>query len=167
MFYCNSSGSGRGKRYHPWSGVKTNLGEIEETVWCQIAEALIDRAGESDLLKCLMEWESEHNYIHASKEKIRKEALQNHVARLFDDPLWIHFVPFNRRFRPEALDSAHLVTVINECCNIPGDVTQEQIEHALNHTIACPCCGRWSPFHCIEQAESTEESKIGMEMITL
>lgn len=30
VFYCNSSGSGRDKKYHPWSGVKTDLGEIEE-----------------------------------------------------------------------------------------------------------------------------------------
>lgn len=69
VFYCNSSGSGRDKKYHPWSGVKTDLGEIEEKVWCQIAESLIDRKGESALLKSLIEWESDHNYVHASKEE--------------------------------------------------------------------------------------------------
>lgn len=61
MFYCNSSGSGRDKKYHPWSGVKTDLGEIEEKAWCQIAEALINRKGESALLKSLIEWETNHN----------------------------------------------------------------------------------------------------------
>lgn len=117
VFYCNSSRFGRDKKYHPWSGVKTDLGEIEEKAWCQIAEALINRKGESALLKSLIEWETNHNYAHASKEVVRKEALQLHVARLFDNPLWVHFVPFNRQYRPEVLETAHLVTVVNECCN--------------------------------------------------
>ncbi|WP_418558331.1 hypothetical protein [Hominenteromicrobium sp.] len=161
VFYCIRTGTGRDKKYCPWSGVKTALGEIEQKIWCQIAEALIERRGESPLLKCLVEWKTAHNYAHISKEEIRKEALQLHVARLFDNPLWADFVPFNRKYRPDALKSAHLVTVINECCKMPGEVTQEQIDHALNGTIACPCCGRWSLFHfCEEQMEN----EIGMEM---
>lgn len=164
VFYCNSSGFGRDKKYHPWSGVKTDLGEIEEKAWCQIAEALINRKGESALLKSLIEWETNHNYAHASKKVVRKEALQLHVARLFDNPLWVHFVPFNRQYRPEVLETAHLVTVVNECCNTPGEVTQEQVDQSANGMIACPCCGRWSPFHCVEQAEN-EENKLGMEMM--
>lgn len=98
--------------------------------WCQIAEALINRKGESALLKSLIEWETNHNYAHASKEVVRKEALQLHVARLFDNPLWVHFVPFNRQYRPEVLETAHLVTVVNECCNTPGEVTQEQVDQS-------------------------------------
>ena len=47
----------------------------------------------------------------------------------------------------------------------PGEVTQEQIDHAANGMVACPCCRRWSPFRCVEQTENTEENKIGMEMI--
>lgn len=115
VFYCNSSGSGRGKTYHPWSGAKTDLGEIEEKVWCQIAEALINRKGESALLRCLIEWETEHDYVHTSREEIRKEALRLHVDQIFDNPRWVHFVPFNRRYRPEIVKSAHLVVVVNEC----------------------------------------------------
>ena len=163
VFYCIRTGTGRDKKYCPWSGVETALGEIEQKTWCQIAEALIDRKEESSLLKCLVEWKTEHNYLHASKEEIRKEALQMHVARLFDNPLWADYVPFNRKYRPDALKAAHLVTVINECCKKPGEVTQEQIDHALNGTIACPCCGRWSPFHCYEEQM---ENETGMEMVT-
>ena len=66
---------------------------------------------------------------------------------------------------PEALEAAHLVTVVSECCHTPGEVTQEQIDHAANGMVACPCCGKWSPFRCVEQAENTEENKIGMEMM--
>lgn len=167
VFYCNSSGSGRGKTYHPWSGAKTDLGEIEEKVWCQIAEALINRKGESALLRCLIEWETEHDYVHTSREEIRKEALRLHVDQIFDNPRWVHFVPFNRRYRPEIVKSAHLVVVVNECCNTPGEVTQEQIDHASNGMIACPCCGRWSLFHHVDQpeCENMNEGESGMEMI--
>ena len=105
---------------------------------CQIAEELIIRKGESALLKSLIECETNHNYAHASKEVVRKETLQLHVARLFDNPLWVHFVPFNRQYRPEVLETAHLVTVVNECCNTPGEVAQEQVDQSANGMIACP-----------------------------
>lgn len=150
LFHCNTTGSGRNKVRHPWSGVATNIGEVEVTAWCEIAEALIARKGESHLLECLIEWESEHNYTRASRADVKKEALQLHIGRYFDRPLWVGFVPFNRKYRPEALNSARLVTVVTDCCNVPGEVTQEQIDHAWYGTISCPCCGRWSPFHRIE-----------------
>ena len=51
VFRCNSTGSGRDKKHLPWDGVKTNLGEIEEKDWCRLAEAVIERDGETHLLK--------------------------------------------------------------------------------------------------------------------
>ena len=127
--------------------------------------------GEQQLLGHLIQWESEHNYTNDSPDTVRKKAIQLHVDRIFDNPRWVDFVSFNCRFRPEALEDAHLVTVINECCQEPGVVTQEQIDASANGTVACPCCGRWSPFRVIEQAiqtESaagqTEEAKGGMHL---
>ena len=102
---------------------------------------------------------------------MRKKAIQPHVDRIFDNPRWLDFVSFNCRFRPEALEDAHLVTVINECCQEPGVVTQEQIDASANGTVACPCCGRWSPFRVLEQAiqtgsaaGQTEEAKGGVDL---
>ena len=119
----------------------------------------------------LVQWCAEHNYLKAPAEAVRKEALHLHVNRIFDDPRWVDFVPFNRRYRPEALEHAHLVKIINSCCEQPGEVTQEQIDASDNGTVACPCCGRWSPFRVLEQAiqtESaagqTEEAKGGMHL---
>ena len=66
VFRCNSTGSGRDKKRFPWDGVKTNLGEIEEKDWCRLAEAVIERDGEAHLLKHLVQWCTEHNYIGAS-----------------------------------------------------------------------------------------------------
>lgn len=162
MFYCNSSGFGRDKKHHPWSGAKTKLGEIEEKAWCQIAEALIDRKGENALLKSLIAWEMGHNYVRVSGEEIKKEALRLHVARIFDNPLWVHFVPFNRQYRPEALESAHLVTVINECCGKPGEVTQEQVTASHDNMVACPHCGRWSRFSIIEPEQAMQHKEMEM-----
>lgn len=148
VYQCVSTGSGRNKQYSSWIGVRTPMGEIKETVW-----------------------ESEHNYTNDSPDTVRKKAIQLHVDRIFDNPRWVDFVSFNCRFRPEALEDAHLVTVINECCQEPGVVTQEQIDASANGTVACPCCGRWSPFRVLEQAiqtESaagqTEEAKGGMHL---
>ena len=142
VYQCVSTGSGRNKQYSSWIGVRTPMGEIKETVWYQLAEALIRRKGEQQLLGHLIQWESEHNYTNDSPDTVRKKAIQLHVDRIFDNPRWVDFV-----------------------------VTQEQIDASANGTVACPCCGRWSPFRVIEQAiqtESaagqTEEAKGGMHL---
>ena len=44
VFRCNSTGAGRDKKYFPWRGAKTKLGEIEERNWCRLAEAAIEYA---------------------------------------------------------------------------------------------------------------------------
>ena len=170
-FQSVSTGSGCDKKYSSWSGVKTRIGEIVESVWYQAAEKLIRGKGEQELLGYLTQWCSERNFLKESAGEIRKKALQLHVDRIFDHPRWVDFVPFNRQYRPEILQTAHLVTVVNECCQKPGVVTQEQIDASDNGTVACPCCGRWSQFRVLEQAiqtESaagqTEEAKGGMHL---
>ena len=103
VFYCIRTGTGRDKKYCPWSGVETALGEIEQKTWCQIAEALIDRKGESSLLKCLVEWKTEHNYLHASKEEIRKEALQRYDnGAQFPELIIANYDMYERRRREPA-----------------------------------------------------------------
>lgn len=85
-------------------------------------------------------------YIGASAAELRKEALQLHIDRVFDNPQWGGYLPFNKRYRPEVWRAAHIVYVRNECCHKISPVTQEQIDHAYNGTIPCPHCGRWSEF---------------------
>ena len=46
----------------------------------------------------------------APPEDVYKRQLQLHVDRIFDHPRWVDFVPFNRQYRPEILQTAHLVT---------------------------------------------------------
>ena len=42
-------------------GVKTDLGDLEEKDWIQLATGLILKCGEQQLQKNLLEWEQEHN----------------------------------------------------------------------------------------------------------
>lgn len=167
-FQSVSTGSGRDKKYSSWSGVKTRIGEIEESVWYQAAEKLIREKGEQELLGYLTQWCGERNTCKESAGEIRKEALQLHIDRIFDHPRWVDFVPFNRRYRPEVLKTAHLVTVVNKCCQEPGVVTQEQIDAAYAGTIACPCCGKWSHFDIVDSplgiSEQQAEQMNRMEM---
>ena len=167
-FQSVSTGSGRDKKYSSWSGVKTRIGEIEESVWYQAAEKLIREKGEQELLGYLTQWCGERNTCKESAGEIRKEALQLRLDRIFDHPCLVDFVPFNRRYRPEVLKTAYLVTVVNKCCQEPGVVTQEQIDAAYEVTIACPCCGRWSHFEVTDSAlgvsEHQAEQTNGMEM---
>ena len=149
VFRCNSSGSGRDKTYHPWRAVQTKLGEIEESAWYKLMEELIKRDHEEGLYEQLLEWKPDHNYADRSRKELREETLRLHSMRIFDDPEWVDYIPFNRKYRPEVLASAHLVTVVCECCNIPGEVTQEQIDRRYNETVPCPHCGRWAPFKII------------------
>lgn len=146
VFRCNSTGAGRDKKYFPWRGAKTKLGEIEERNWCRLAEAAIEHARETDLLKQLIQWCSEHNFTGASAAKIRREALQLHTSRIFDNPQWVGYLPFNKRYRPEIWDAANIVFVRMKCCPKPGAVTQEQIDRSYMGQIACPHCGRWNTF---------------------
>ena len=163
VFQSISSGSGRHKVYSFWIGVKTNIGEIEESVWCQAAERLIQQKGEQEILDALVQWGMEHNYLKESVRVVRKEALHHHVNRIFDNPRWVSFIPFNREYRPEVLKNARIVTVVNECCGKPGEVTQEQIDASYHGAAACPHCGRWSRFSIVEPEQTMRQK--GMEMI--
>lgn len=108
--------------------------------------------------KNLLEWEQEHDYCHSSRKEMEMTALELHMARIFDDPLWVDYIPFNRKYRPEVLHSARLVWVKTECCGIPGQITQEQLDKSAGNTLGIPCpnCGRWSAFRICSPKEVSE-----------
>ncbi|MDD4509366.1 MAG: hypothetical protein PHY23_00375 [Oscillospiraceae bacterium] len=153
-FNTLSSGEGRNKTYTYRNGVKTDLGDIEESVWYRLAEAVICREGEQQILSWLIEWESEHNYSKEPPAMLRQQALKSHAARIFDCPQWVHYVPFNKRYRPDVYAQAHIVSVVNTCCKKIGEVTQEQIDRAYEGTVCCPHCGRWSTFIIPDKREA-------------
>lgn len=129
------------------NGVMTKLGDIEVNVWYQLMEHLVERENEQWLLDALIQWEREHGCCKKSASALRKEALQSHASRLFDCPEWVGFVLFNKQHRPEVYAQANIVTVITECCGIPSEVTQEQLDRSYYaDTVHCPYCGLWSNY---------------------
>lgn len=147
-----TTGEGRNKEHHYRSGVMTNIGDILLSVWLELAKTLISREGLDELCTQLEVYYRETTavQIYAGKEGARtlhQEALQLSVSRIFDNPQWVGFVPFNRLYRPEVLKTVRVVTVLMHCCQKPGEVPLMQIQRSYTGgTVHCPHCGRWSKF---------------------
>lgn len=92
---------GRTKTYGYRKGMQTDLGDLEENTWVQLVSGLIQTSGEQQLQKDLLEWEQEHNYCHNSRKEMEIHVLELYTDRIFDNPLWVDYIPFNRKYRPE------------------------------------------------------------------
>lgn len=130
-------------------GVMTDMGDIQRDIWRQVAEHIARRDGQEWLVKALVEWEDARNYCNQSKEEVYFSALFLYSHEAFDDPQWYGFIPFNRKYRADALKLAHIVPVVTACCKKPCDITQEQIDHAYRKQIVCPHCGCTSAFFIV------------------
>lgn len=129
---------------------QTDIGLLEEGIWRELVRKAIISADETHLYQCLLEWEQEHCYWLRTKQQFEDYALGLHSRRIFDDRLWVSYVPFNQKYRPEHLEGLPLHWVENECCHVPGQVTEEQLQRGLaSKTIHCANCGRWSAFTII------------------
>lgn len=149
---------GRHKVYGYRKGIMTDLGDLDLKEWIRLAKELIQTSGEEKLYENLLEWGQAHNYCRQSGEELEAETLKRHMYRIFDDPLWVDYIPFNRRYRPEVLDLSRLVWVKAGCCGIPGEVTKERLEHDMER-IPCPVCGRWSEFEfCTDSEQQTKKT---------
>ena len=89
-------------------------------------------------------------------------ALSLHAARIFEDPAWADYVPFNRQYRPEILETAKLVWIKTSCCPKAGQITEKQLEKAvyMGYRIRCPHCGRFGDFHVCTLEELQEEKEM-------
>ena len=140
-FSGKSIGERRNKKFIPRLGVLTKIGDIEVDVWCGLAEELIIRAGEEELLENLILYVKNLPWTHRdSKKEQRVRALQLHTSRIFDNPAWVSFIPFNEKWRPEALIGIDIIEITQSCCQMPGKVTKQQLEHYTDK-IFCPHCG--------------------------
>lgn len=146
---------GRHKVYGYRKGVMTGLGDLELKEWRRLATELVETSQEQQLYRNLLEWGKEHNNCSRSDSELEIETLELHMGRIFDDPLWVGYIPFNRKYRPEVLDPSRLVWIKTECCGKPGEVTKERLEYE-DGRVPCPVCGRWSEFQlCTDEKEQT------------
>ncbi len=143
------SGEGRNKVYQYRHGVMCALGDIEQSEWQKMIRKLIQRSGEDELHQQLYQWHKEHSFLQQSKAEFEQDVLKLHSARIFDDPQWVDFIPFNQKYRPEALHGITVVTACTECCGTPFRTTQARIEHDGKNTTHCGICGRWSSYQIL------------------
>lgn len=146
-----TEGSGRYKKHGYRSGVQTGIGDIEERLWIEIAEELIALKGDAELLAAFNEFFETDTATSNWKRKEKKiRALDAVLSGLQDSKSWVAYVPFNQKYRPEAIDPQDLVMVVNECCQKPGWVTRQQIQKRIEFgtpdQVACPICGRLSRY---------------------
>lgn len=150
------SGTGRDRKIGYRVGVTTKVGDIEQSEWKQLMHELIRSSGEEPLYLALVEWHKNTAFLRTKKE-VEDYALQLHSNRIFDNPLWVGYIGFNRKYRPEVLENAELVEILPHCCKQPGFITKERLDSASfsfdGPTVPCPICGRFSTFGVITRRE--------------
>ena len=163
------SGTGRDRVTGYRVGVQTKLGDIEISNWMDLMQKLIEKSGEQDLHAALIEWLSEHNYRKVGKSEIAREAMELHSGRIFDNEEWVDFLPFNRRYRPEALSGVETVDVFTDCCQQRGTVTRRRLEwdrSIYGKRVSCPICGRLSEYQASDGEVQEEEKANVLELPT-
>ncbi len=91
------------------NGVMTGLGDLEFPVWETLVRDLIHRSDEDELLGSLIAWLEAMPWLHTKRE-VELYALELHAGCIFDNPDWVDYVEFNRKYRPEKLqgdESSH------------------------------------------------------------
>ena len=146
------SGKGRDRVMGYRVGMMCDLGDIEAGEWCEKVRNLIVRTGEQELHQQLITHMKEHYFLKQTKAEFEQQALELHAARIFDNPLWVDFTPFNKRFRPEVLRTVKLVSVMPECCKKAGLITDARYRerNPPGDENYCPHCGRWTKISLVE-----------------
>lgn len=154
------SGEGRNRVYGYRNGIQCDLGDIEQKEWCQMVKEVIQQSGEQELFQQLLQHLKEHNYAKESNKELEFKGLLLHASRIFDNEVWVDYLKFNRKYRPEIASSARLVWIVPECCKRPGEITQTMLDshkHIRNRTF-CPHCGRWIRFKFYTTTEMEERT---------
>ena len=146
------SGEGRNRVYGYRNGVQCALGDLEGSQWCELARELIDRKGEQELHKQLLQYLKDHNYAKVSNKELEFHALELHMDRIFDNEHWLGFVEFNQQYRPEILAATRLILIMPECCKKTGLITWRRFQENQDHNF-CPHCGRWTKISLIEEED--------------
>lgn len=139
-------GIGRDKRKLYRSGVQTDIGDIEISVWVKAAEHIVDRDGlkeELEHLRPFALYTSNAGRFTKQHEYVRH--LDMCLSALYRNPVWVGFVPYNRQYHPDLLEGVPMAQIIPKCCGELCEIPRAQISAGLN-VAPCPICGRWSSF---------------------
>ena len=84
------------------NGVMTVIGDLEFPVWETLVRDLIHRSGEDELLNSLIVWLEGAPWLRTKRDK-ELYALELHAGRIFDNPDWVDYAAFKRKYRPNKL----------------------------------------------------------------
>jgi len=101
-FRVETEGRGRGRKIKTRTGLMTNLGDIETSVWLSAIEICSQNAKEQYLLEAMVEWYKELRFFSSDKDNIIY-AHDLYCERFFDRDDWADYIPFNQKYRPEYL----------------------------------------------------------------
>lgn len=155
--YNTSTAYKKSHRYRV--GVATNVGDIEISVWTEIAKRLIIRNGETELYRKFCSWENEHCPYPRTKEDAANKNLDLFIDRVMDSPAWADFLAFNEKYRPELLEGVETVTVFTWCCRKSGVITKALFERQYNNTVHCMHCGRNSEYVLLKEQNDNNKKK--------
>ncbi len=85
------------------NGVMTGLGDLEFPVWETLVRDLIHRSDEDELLGSLIVWLEGTPWLRTKRDK-ELYALELHAGRIFDNPDWVDYAAFNRKYRPDKFE---------------------------------------------------------------
>jgi len=156
------SGTGRDKKFGYRNGVMTAVGDIEISKWKELMQAVILRFGEEELHTQLCEWEMENTPWPHTKAETLEYALELHSARIFDDPQWVDFIPFNRKYRPEVLEKANLIQIRYPCCGAVFERTKERFDRE-NGKEYCHTCKDWVSAEVLSSAKGTGDRTVSLQ----
>lgn len=151
-FQCRCVGLDRigRKKYNNRIGVQTDLGDIEISLWKDLVRKTIASMGETDLYNHYFVWISTHEKNISDKDEREQYALEGHIDRLFDDPCWEDFVPFNRKYRPKYLAEFELVRIKHLCCNYIEEATRAWADQLKVTELRCRRCSKTAPYKILE-----------------
>jgi len=133
--WAEGKGKDKIRGYNNW--IRTRLGDFVLAEWIKLAKTLISKNNENELFLNFKEYYSKIKW--ADEQYI----LNCFVERLFDNDLWVGYIPFNQKYRPDIIKDMAFVSVKNECCDEFGLMTIARYESDKKENY-CPVCGRFS-----------------------
>ena len=131
------------KKYRSRVGVQTDCGDIEITLWCELVRKLIDEHNEQELFNHLKVWVMNNCKWLTNKPEVEIEAFELHARRIFDDPCWVGFVPFNEKYRPKVLEKTGFVWAVNATNPKPQRITRAKMKRDNDFSFHVHLCGKW------------------------
>lgn len=91
------------KKYGYRHGVETPIGDIEETLWCEIMKELIEQNGDKELFDRLYDWYLNCPIAGHTKKEREFYVLQCFSNKIYDNAGWCDYLAFNQKYRPDII----------------------------------------------------------------